>query len=353
MFGVKKVESNLHLGVLDQSPIPRGKDSTEALIATIELAQMVEGWGYERFWVAEHHSSDSFAGPSPEILMGQIAAKTNHIQVGSGGVMLTHYSSLKVAEQFSVMNALYPSRIELGIGRAPGSDQLTAAALAYPKQPMDVKHFPQQVLDVLGYLHRSMDPDHPFSRIKVLPGKNLDETPDVWLLGSSDYSARLAANLGLSFAFADFFGDIRDRGPIVAELYRKNFEPSKFLDEPKLNVTVQALCAETEEKAKYIGSSRNLNKAGWILPEKPGLLPPKEAANFELTQEVEVWLKKFRSGYLDGNPDQVKSQLLEVAGLYETDHINIVTITYDYADRARSYELIAEAFGLRSGSIEC
>jgi len=342
------VEPILHLGVLDQSPIPRGKDSSEALVATIELAQMVEEWGYERFWVAEHHSSDSFAGPSPEILMGQIAAKTNHIQVGSGGVMLTHYSSLKVAEQFSVMSALYPNRIELGLGRAPGSDQLTAAALAYPKQPMDVKHFPQQVLDVLGYLNKTMDPDHPFARIKVLPGKTTDDSPDVWLLGSSDYSARLAASLGLSFAFADFFGDIRDRGPIIAELYRNNFEPSQYLSHPKLNVTVQALCAETAEKANHLGSSRNLNKAGWILPEKPGLLPPNQAASYVLTPEVEVWLNKFRSGYLDGDPEQVKSQLMEVAKLYETDHINIVTITYDYADRARSYELIAEAFGLRS-----
>ena len=340
--------SDLNLGVLDQSPIPRGKYPSEALVATIELAQMVEQWGYDRFWVAEHHSSDSFAGPSPEILIGQIAAKTNRIQVGSGGVMLTHYSSLKVAEQFSVMNALYPSRIELGIGRAPGSDQLTTAALAYPKQPTDIKQFPQQVLDVLGYLHRTMDPSHPFARIKVLPGKHQDDAPDVWLLGSSDYSASLAANLGLSFAFADFFGDIRDRGPLVAELYRKNFEPSQFLAEPKLNVTVQALCAETEEKAHYLGSSRNLNKAGWILPEKPGLLPPEEAVCFDLTREVEVWLKKFSTGYIDGNPSQVKSQLMEVAGLYETDNINIVTITYDYADRARSYELIAEVFELRS-----
>ena len=196
--------------MLDQSPIPRGTTASQALKATVELAQITEKLGFHRFWVAEHHNSGSFSGPSPETMIGQIAANTNTIKVGSGGVMLTHYSSFKVAEQFSVLNAFYPGRIELGIGRAPGSDQITMAALAYPKNPADVNHFPQQVVDVLGYLNNTMGSEHPFAQLKPLPGPPPDEVPEVWLLGSSDYSAQLAAELGVAFAFADFS---REHGP--------------------------------------------------------------------------------------------------------------------------------------------
>ncbi len=338
------------LGVLDQSPIPRGTTASQALKATVELAQITEKLGFHRFWVAEHHNSGSFSGPSPETMIGQIAANTNTIKVGSGGVMLTHYSSFKVAEQFSVLNAFYPGRIELGIGRAPGSDQITMAALAYPKNPADVNHFPQQVVDVLGYLNNTMGSEHPFAQLKPLPGPPPDEVPEVWLLGSSDYSAQLAAELGVAFAFADFFGDIRSRGPIVADLYRNNFKPSVYLDKPRVNVTIQAICAETEEEAVYLGASRNLNKAGWTLNVRPGLIPPDEALSIPLTDQAKEWMDQFRSGYVDGNPSQVKAGILEVADLYQADEVGIVTITYDYADRARSYELISQAFGLSSKS---
>jgi luciferase family oxidoreductase group 1 len=338
--------AELTLGALDQSPIPRGRTASEALQATVELAQACERFGYKRFWVAEHHNSSSFSGPAPEVMVGQIAAKTRTIQVGSGGVMLSHYSAFKVAEQFSVLNAFYPGRIELGIGRAPGSDQLTMAALAYPKPVGDINAFPQQVHDILGFMHGTLDPEHPFGRLHPLPGPPADGVPDVWLLGSSDYSARLAAELGVAFAFADFFGDIRDRGPVVCKIYRDNFKPSQYLDTPRVNVTVQALCAETEEKALYLGASRNVNKAGWAIPSRPGLIAPDAALAVELTDEAREWMAKFRAGYIDGNPQQVKAQLLEVAGLYETDDVNMVTITYDYADRMRSYELVADAFGM-------
>lgn len=334
------------LGVLDQSPIPRGTTAAQALHATVELAQVTEQLGYHRYWVAEHHNSGSFSGPSPEMMVGQIAARTSTIKVGSGGVMLTHYSALKVAEQFSVLNAFHPGRIELGIGRAPGSDRLTMAALAYPSPPADVNEFPQQVVDLLGYLHNTMNPEHPFANLRPLPGPEVQHVPEIWLLGSSDYSAQLAAELGVAYAFADFFGDIRDRGPVVAELYRRNFKPSQYMDKPRVNVTVQALCAETEEQAHYLGASRNLNKAGWTLKMRPGLIHPDEALAIELTDEAKQWMEKFRTGYIDGNPSQVKAAITEVAELYEADEVGIVTITYDYADRARSYELIAQAFGL-------
>ena len=332
--------------VVDQSPIRKDGTATEALQATVELAQLVERLGYKRYWVAEHHNSSSFSGPSPEMLVGQIAAKTNTIHVGSGGVMLSHYSALKVAEQFRVLDAFYPGRVDLGIGRAPGSDQLTSAALAYPRMPGDIQTFPRQVVDLLGYLTGTMEEEHPYGKIHPLPGPEPATAPEVWLLGSSDYSAQLAAMLGLPFAFADFFGDIRDRGPVVVELYRRNFKPSRYLSEPKVNVALQVLCAPTEEEALFLGASRNLNKTGWVLGLRQGLLPPEEAAAYPLTDEAKQWQARFRAGYVDGDPQQVKQAITEVAKLYETADISMVTITYDYAYRARSYELVAQAFGL-------
>src|SRR5579871_96446 len=189
--------SELTLSVLDQSPVRKGGTAADALRESVQLAQLVEQMGYARYWVAEHHNTGTFAGTSPEILIGQIAAATTSIRVGSGGVMLSHYSALKVAEQFRILEAFYPGRIDLGIGRAPGSDQLTAAALAYPKQPMDVQHFPRQVVDLINYLNGSQEDGHPFAAIKPQPGPLLPDKPEVWLLGSSDYSAQVAAVLGL------------------------------------------------------------------------------------------------------------------------------------------------------------
>src|SRR5581483_3556594 len=176
------------LSVLDQSPVRSGSTPTQAIQETLRLAEAVNRLGYHRYWLAEHHSSASLAGPSPEILIGQVAARTQRLRVGSGGVMLSHYSALKVAENFRLLESLYPGRIDLGIGRAPGSDQLTAAALAYPKRPADINHFPEQVLDVLAFLEDRMDPAHPFSQVHA--GPSTGTMPEVWLLGSSDYSAR-------------------------------------------------------------------------------------------------------------------------------------------------------------------
>src|SRR6185312_13597940 len=168
---------------------------------------------YRRFWVAEHHQSAMFAGTAPEILIGQIAANTHTIRVGSGGVMLSHYSALKVAETFRLLAAFYPGRIDLGVGRAPGSDPKTAVALAAPKPVADVSQFPRQVADLVGFLEGALPPEHPFETIKAQPGAAPAGLPEVWLLGSSDYSARLAASMGLPFAFADFFGTAGDYGP--------------------------------------------------------------------------------------------------------------------------------------------
>jgi luciferase family oxidoreductase group 1 len=338
--------TELTLGVVDQSPIQRNGKAVDALQKTIDLAQAVEKMGYHRYWVAEHHSSGGFAGTAPEILIGQIAARTNRIHVGSGGVMLTHYSAFKVAEVFSMLEALHPGRIDLGIGRAPGSDQLTAAALAYPKGQVDVGHFPQQVVDVLGHLSGTMDTEHPFVKLKVQPGQQPETVPEIWLLGSSDYSARLAAEIGMPFSFADFFGHTTDHGPVVTEMYRRQFKPSGYLSEPKLNVTVQVMCADSEERAQFIASSRNLSKLNSMMGNRGGFIPPEEASMYQANDAEQQILGNYMKGYVDGDPQQVHAKLLAVSERYATTDINIVTNCYYFADRVRSYELVAEAFGM-------
>ncbi len=249
------MSQKLELSVVDQSPVRTGESAGQALRDTIALAVEVEKMGYRRYWLAEHHSLPNFAGTSPEILIGQVAAHTNTIRVGSGGVMLSHYSALKVAENFRMLGALYPGRIDLGIGRAPGSDQLTAAALTYPGQPRDISHFPRQIVDLLGHLSGTLDEGHPFVTVKAGPA--LSTIPEVWLLGSRQESAFMAAQLGLPFAYAHFFGLGVEDGPRIVEAYRKNFRPSEYLSKPKANVGVHVVCAETEEEAmrhQFLGS---------------------------------------------------------------------------------------------------
>ena len=336
----------LTLSVVDQSPMRQGSNAAESLTETVSLAQAAESLGYKRYWVAEHHNSTSFTGTAPEILIGQIAAKTSTIRVGSGGVMLSHYSALKVAEQFSILNAFYPGRIDLGVGRAPGSDQKTAFALTYPRPPADVNRFPQMISDLLAFLEDDIEDGHPFNGITALAGPVQPERPEVWLLGSSDFSARLAALMGLPFAFADFFGTTGEHGPAVAHLYREQFKPSKYLEEPKVNVTLQVLCAPTSEEAEFITSSRNLSKAGQHLNLGNGLLSPEKASTYPVPDIAQQYIDSLKPNYTDGNPDQVKQGIIETAGRYGTNDVGIVTNCYYFEHRVRSYELLADAFGI-------
>lgn len=340
------METELTLGVVDQSPIQRNGKAADALRNTVKLAQVTEQLGYQRYWVAEHHSSAGFAGTAPEILIGQIAASTSRIRVGSGGVMLSHYSAFKVAEVFSLLESFYPGRIELGIGRAPGSDQVTAAALAYPKQQVDIQHFPQQVIDLVGHLSGTMDSQHPFARLNIQPGAQPESMPEIWLLGSSDYSAQLAAVLGMPFAYADFFGHTAEHGPAIAQIYRRQFKPSGYLSEPKLNVAVQVMCAESEERAHFVASSRNLSKLKSMIGNREGLLPPEEAFSYKPSEAEQSAMNGYMQGYVDGDPTQVKEKLLALSERYGTNDLGIVTNCYYFEDRVRSYELVAEVCGL-------
>lgn len=340
------MEGSLQLSVLDQSPVRQGGSAADALQETIALAVATEAMGYHRFWVSEHHNLANFAGTSPEVLIGQIAARTRTIRVGSGGVMLTHYSALKVAENFRVLESLYPGRIDLGIGRAPGSDPLTAAALAYPGRARDVGHFPQQVTDLLAYLGDTLPRSHPFAGIHAGPGRPAN-TPDVWLLGSRIESAHLAARLGLPFSYAHFFGLGVEDGPRIVESYRRQFCPSESMSEPLVNVAVHVLCAESEEAALRLASSRNLMKLRSALGERQGVPSVEEALLYPYRPEELAYLEQVKQAYIDGDPQQVKGKLEAIAQTYQTTDLTVVTICYDFAERIRSYELLAEVCELK------
>jgi luciferase family oxidoreductase group 1 len=335
------------LSVVDQSPLRAGGTAADALKETVRLAQRCEALGYERYWVAEHHNSTNFAGTAPEILIGQIAANTDRIRVGSAGVMLTHYSSLKVAEQFRILSAFYPGRIDLGIGRAPGSDQRTAFALVHPKPMANVEYFPRMVQDLMAFLEDRIPEGHDFAGIRAQPGPSMEGAPEVWLLGSSDYSAQLAALLGLPFAFADFFGYASAHGPEVAAMYREGFKASEYLKEPKMNVTLQVLCAETDERARFIGSSKRLQVAqSRTGHRRQPLLAPEEAYEVVTNPEAESIIGQYTGHIIEGSPETVKAAILEAGEKYGTTDIGIATTPYGYEDRVRSYELLAEVFEL-------
>ena len=335
----------LTLSVVDQSPVRKGATAADALRETVDLAVATEALGYQRYWLAEHHSLPNFAGTSPEILIGQVASATSTIRVGSGGVMLSHYSSFKVAENFRMLASLYPGRIDLGIGRAPGSDQLTAAALSYPSRPKDISHFPQQVHDLLGHLNSNLDPEHVFSRIQAAPGCPV--APDVWLLGSRYESAVMAAQMGLPFAYAHFFGIDVEQGPDIVDVYRNNFRPSQFLSEPKINIGVQVMCAETEEEASFLASSRDLARLHSMTGRASGIPTPEEALAYEYRANEWAFTQQYQRVCADGNPQQVKEQLEAISETYQTPDLSVVTICYGFEERVRSYELVAQACGIQ------
>jgi alkanesulfonate monooxygenase SsuD/methylene tetrahydromethanopterin reductase-like flavin-dependent oxidoreductase (luciferase family) len=307
----------VRLSVLDQSPISEGSSGPEALRNTIELAQLADRLGYHRYWVAEHHGGAMLAGPSPEALIGPIASATERIRVGSGGVMLPHYSPFKVAESFSLLSGLFPGRIDLGIGRAPGSDGLTMYALQRDRRQAAPDDFPQQMAELMGYLNDTLPGDFPFKHLaQALPG--LPEQPEVWLLGSSHQSAIWAEEWGLPYAFADF---IHPNGGDRADI-----------------VCVSAICADTDEEAERLAASGRMAFA-MLRMGRPIRVPPVEKAlRFLETREP----PKGRRAVL-GSPATVKRGLEEIAKSYDADEVMVVTITHDHAARRRSYELIAEA----------
>ncbi|HLN85678.1 MAG TPA: LLM class flavin-dependent oxidoreductase [Candidatus Limnocylindrales bacterium] len=332
----------MRLSVLDQSTASKGRTQDTAIRETLDLARHCDALGYHRYWLSEHHNSGSIVGTAPEIIMAAIAATTPRIRVGSAGVMLPHYSALKVAEQFRVLEAIAPGRIDLGIGRAPGSDQITSYALnPNPQNVLD--QFPQQVQELQHWVSGKPLPEgHPFRTIVAQPTG--PTSPELWILGSSDYGAQLAAYFGLPYAFAYFFSEGTGVEQAL-DLYRKNYRPSEKNPNPIATICVWALAADTEEKALHQFKTRERamidRKLGIRLP----LMPPNEAERPYSAAELAIAEKLHRKAIV-GSAEQVAARLKELAKSLELDELVVVTWTYDSAPRHRSYELLAEAFGL-------
>ncbi len=335
----------MRLSVLDQSPVSSGSTPAEALRHTIELACLADRLGYERYWIAEHHATQTLASPAPEILIARLGAETERIRIGSGGVMLPHYSPLKVAEQFRMLHALYPDRVDLGIGRAPGGSPLETFALRRERldTPMP-DDFPDQLAELMGFLHHGFAPRHPFSRIRVSP--DMPGAPTVWLLGSSLWSASAAAELGLPYAFAHFIAPEPTRAAL--EHYRTHFEPSAYLPEPRCIVALGAVCAESDEEADRLSASVRLMgrrlRQGDLRP-----VPTVEEAQRELATPVALasadageWPR-----HVFGSPRTLAAKLEQIAASLQVEELMIVTIVHDHRARLRSYELLARALGPR------
>jgi luciferase family oxidoreductase group 1 len=333
----------LAISVLDQSPIAQGSSGADALHNTLDLARLADALGYERYWVAEHHGGPMLAGPSPEVLIGPIAAATSAIRVGSGGVMLPHYSPLKVAESFSLLAGLFPGRIDLALGRAAGTDPLTTFALQRDRRAAGPDDFPSQLAELLAYLEDRMPAEHPFAHLaRTLPGR--PHAPEPWLLGSSGQSALWAAELGLPYAFADF---INPHGAAIAASYRERFTDVRSLVSPLVAVGVWALCAPTREEAEFLSSSSRWAMIKLRRGELIAVPPPEEAsANLEAARVSGEGIGAHRRRMLLGTGEEVREQLEALAAEYGAQELIVVTITHDHAHRRRSYKLLAEAFEL-------
>ncbi len=330
----------MRLSVLDQSPVAEGSTGVDALANTLDLARLCDRLGYHRYWVAEHHGGPMLAGGSPEVLIGPIAAATQRLRVGSGGVMLPHYSPRKVAETFSILSALFPGRIDLGLGRASGTDPLTTFALQRDRRQAAADDFPQALAELLGYLDDNLPAEHPFSRLAALPG--WPETPEPWLLGSSAQSAIWAGQLALPYAFADF---INPGGADFARLYRERHAETQGSGGARTAVAVWALCADSDQEAQRLASSSRMTLTLLRRNQLIAVPPPEKALAF-LEREGSLDASSTGRRAVIGTPQVVRAGLQELADQYGAEEVIVVTITHDHAARRRSYELLADAFGL-------
>ena len=330
------------LSVLDQSPVREGGTTTQALRETVELARHVEKREYTRFWVSEHHSTSSLAGSSPEVLLAAIGSATEHIRIGSGGVMLPHYSPHKVAENFAVLSSLFPDRVDLGVGRAPGGQIEITQALS-PYGGTDYRQFPQQVVDLIRAFHARDYAPQITPQVKI--------SPEVWMLGSSPESAVLAAELGLPYSFALFINS--DMSPTIFEIYRDQFDKKwggkKAADslpqrKPYTCLAVNVICADTEEEAKYLARSREVLFLKFLQQQKNlGVPSPDEAEKYQYSAQELQFVNSRRAMSAIGSPEQVRDKLNQLALSFGADEIMAVTITYDFSDRLKSYDLLMDA----------
>jgi luciferase family oxidoreductase group 1 len=325
------------LSVLDLAPVPDGGSVAGALRATTDLAQRAERLGYHRFWVAEHHNMPGIASSAPPVLIGHIADATSTMRVGSGGVMLPNHVSLVVAEQFGMLEALHPGRIDLGLGRAPGTDQVTAAALRRSPQALSADDFPDQLMDLVGWFTGRWPQDHPYARLTAVPGRG--NRPAMWLLGSSGYSAQLAGLLGLPFAFAHHFSAANTL-PALA-LYREHFRPSEAAERPYAMVAAAVICAETDERARFLAGSGALSFLR-LRSGRPGPVPsPEEAAGYPYSELERAFIEDRLATQIVGGPGTVLRGITDLLDATRADELMITTMVHDPAERLSSFERVA------------
>ncbi|HEX9396179.1 MAG TPA: LLM class flavin-dependent oxidoreductase [Burkholderiales bacterium] len=329
----------MRLSILDQSPVISGLGARRAIEETLALARRADALGYHRYWLAEHHAIAALADPCPELLLARLGAETQRIRIGTGGVLLPYYSAFRVAEAFRMLEALYPGRIDLGIGRAPGGDQRTAQAVAGGGLP-DARQFPDQVWQLFAHLDGTLPDEHPFKRVRVQP--EIDGAPEVWLLGSSDYSGALAAQLGLPFSFAHFINP--EGGDGVSRNYRQCFVAGREKG-PRSMVCTFLICAESDAAAERLAAPIDLRRLHMALNIDSPVPTQEESLRHPYTPEERRYVLTQRARAVIGGPRSCRAALEAMAERYAADEIMVLTITGDYESRARSYELLADAFG--------
>jgi luciferase family oxidoreductase group 1 len=323
----------MELSILDQSPVIAGLGARRAIEATIALARRADELGFHRYWLAEHHAIAALADPCPEVLLARLGAETRRIRIGTGGVLLPYYSAFRTAETFRMLEALYPGRIDLGVGRAPGGDMRTAQAVGGGVLP-DASGFPQQMWELAALLEGKHQP------VRLQP--EVDTVPEVWLLGSSDYSGALAAELGLPFAFAHFINPRGGDG--VARAYRENFKATEKRPRPRVIVCTFAILAERDDEAERLAAPIDLRRLHMALNIDSPVPTAEEAARHRYSDEERRYVLSQRARAVIGGPGKAKKELLEMVERYAADELMVLTITGDYASRRRSYELLIEAF---------
>ncbi|PAD25838.1 LLM class flavin-dependent oxidoreductase [Niallia circulans] len=328
----------MKLSILDQAPVLSGKSAQEALKESMKLAQSGEKLGYTRYWIAEHHDFPGLASSAPEVMLGYIGANTEKIRIGAGAILLPHYKPYKVAETFNMLATLFPDRIDLGIGRAPGGSAEASIALS-GNFLENVRNMPNSIKDLLHFLYNNYPTDQMFSKITAHPLPDIPPVP--WILGTSEKSAIQAASYGTAYAFGHFMSD-KD-GIEIVNTYRNAFRQSSGLQKPQAIITVSVICAETSELAEGLALSWFLSKIQTDKGEKNNRIPTMEAArNYSFTSDEKERIQEMRKKMMIGNPKEVKQQLAELQAVYSADEIMIVTITNSYESRRKSYELIAK-----------
>jgi luciferase family oxidoreductase group 1 len=339
--GIARGESSVPLSILDLATVGAGDTPADALRTTTELARRAEDWGYHRFWVAEHHGMPSVASSSPAVILAHLGASTRDIRLGSGGVMLPNHASIIIAEQFGTLHALHPGRIDLGLGRAPGTDQATARALRRMATP-DADDFPQQLAELIAFLDDDFPAGHPYERIHAAPGSG---RPPIWLLGSSGFSAQLAALLGLPFAFAHHFSAANTLPAL--DLYRSAFQPSDVLDKPYAMIGVNAVAADTPGEALRRARSTALGMLRLRRGQPAPLPTPEEAESYPYSPVEQQFVQDWLSNVVHGDPATVRADLEALRERTGADELMITTGVHGAGARLRSYELIADAYGMK------